>query len=532
MLDVKLNFRDSSQTDGLDEEERDLLAHEDPDLVLHERGEWGEAEAEDEAEPEAEIDLSPGPLEGSIDPVRTYLRDMGRVPLLNRKGEVRLAQRIERGQMKARRAMARSPLVLKDLLAVGKALRAGKCSIREIVNFDVDELAETTLIEAKTRKTLETFDQLGKVYRLAMRQVAALERIPKSKKRADRRAWHRLARTRVRMSRLVLALDLNAHETRRLMGNIAHTSKNMRDLQKQIDALKTQAGARGRTPTGVRSELRLHQQRLKALELDSFASALEVKRTWEKIQLGEAQAEQARKELTEANLRLVVSIAKKYIKRGLHLLDLIQEGNLGLMKAVEKFDWRRGYKFSTYATWWIRQAITRGIADKARTIRVPVHANDTINKLARARGELTRELGREPTIGEVAKKAEISVAKARQVMKIAQQPLSLHTPIGDDGESQLSDFLEDKHTPSPSDAAIGINLKEQTASMLKTLTPREEQVLKLRFGLEDDNARTLEEVGNCLSLTRERIRQIEGKALRSLRAPWRGGRLRSFLSEN
>ena len=529
MLDVKLNFHDPSHAEGLDDEERDLLSQEDPGMSMHEGHEGSEWE---ESEAEAEFDLSPGPLEGSIDPVRTYLRDMGRVPLLNRKGEVRLAQRIERGQLTARRAMARSPLVLKDLLAVGKALRAGKLSIREIVNFDVEELAETKLIEAKTSETLQTLDELAKVYRLAQRQFAALERTPKSKKRAELHARYRLGRTRVRMSRLVMALDLNTQESRRLTAIIAHTSKNMVELRKQIDALKAKAAAKGRTPTGVQSELRLHQQRLKALEQESGASALEVKRTWEKIQLGEAQAEQARKELTEANLRLVVSIAKKYIKRGLHLLDLIQEGNLGLMKAVEKFDWRRGYKFSTYATWWIRQAITRGIADKARTIRVPVHANDTINKLARARGELTRELGRDPAIGEVAKRAGISVPKARQVMKIAQQPLSLHTPIGDDGESQLSDFLEDKHTPSPSEAAIGINLKEQTASMLKTLTPREEQVLKLRFGLDDDNARTLEEVGNCLSLTRERIRQIEGKALRSLRAPWRGGRLRSFLSEN
>ena len=527
MLDVKLNFRDPSHADVVDDEERDLLSEEDSELTVHGEEDWEAAE-----EDETEFDLSPGPLEGSIDPVRTYLRDMGRVPLLKRAGEVRLAQRIERGQMLARRAMSRSPLVLKDLMATSKALRADKRSIRDVVNFEVDDLSEGKLIAAKTRETLKTLEQLTKLYRLAVRQAAALKRAPKSKKRAALHAWYRLARTRVRMSNLVMDLDLNAEESVRLTGIIAHTSQRMQELRQQIDALKARAGAKGRTPAGVRSELRLHQQRLKALESESGTTALEMKRTWERIQLGQAQAEQARKDLTEANLRLVVSIAKKYIKRGLHLLDLIQEGNLGLMKAVEKFDWRRGYKFSTYATWWIRQAITRGIADKARTIRVPVHANDTINKLARARGELTRELGRDPTVAEVARRAQISVAKARQVMKIAQQPLSLHTPIGDDGESQLSDFLEDKHTPSPSDAAISVNLREQTASMLKTLTPREEQVLKLRFGLDDDNARTLEEVGNCLSLTRERIRQIEGKALRSLRSPWRGGRLRSFLSEN
>jgi RNA polymerase primary sigma factor len=469
-------------------------------------------------------------LEESNDSVRTYLREMGRVRLLTREGEVRLAQRIERGRKRVLRAASRSPLVLRELGAMLEDVRTGARSVRDFVQFDSEEVAEEKRLEKKIRHTLQILDRIRELRRLALRQAAAFARTPKSKKRVLLHARHRLARTRIEMSRLVLSLDLGTHEYQRFIRKITERTERLRDLQRDVSALKHRAEAGTKASASLRAELKSQEQRLGELEADSGVSYAESKRTCERIQRGQVEAGQASKDLAEANLRLVVSIAKKYPNRGLDFLDLIQEGNLGLMRAVEKFDWRRGFKFSTYATWWIRQAITRAIADKGRTIRVPVHAIETINKLTQARRELVRQLGREPTSGEIARRMGVPAEKVRHMMKVAQEPVSLDAPVGDDQESHLRDFLEDKTTPSPSDAAISLRFREQTASVLNTLTPREEKILKMRYGFEDDHTHTLEEIGDSLALTRERIRQIEGKALRSLRASSRAHRLRVFLS--
>ncbi len=484
----------------------------------------------EEAGEDVELDLTPGALDKTNDPVRMYLREMGTVPLLTREGEVEIAKRIERGQMKVFKALSRSPIVIQTLFALARQLKAGEKSIKEVVVFDDDELTEDRVVQ-RLKDVVGVIDEMERLYKKLGQLRAKRDAIPRSKRPRDfrRHSWA-AAEHRILISQLLRSIQFTHTQRKALIGAIRLAVDEMRPLEREANRLEKRVeGTRTNGNRDLRKELRQARTNLDDFEGRIQATTMELRRSYQNIILGEEQAEAAKRELIEANLRLVVSIAKKYTNRGLQFLDLIQEGNIGLMKAVDKFEYRRGYKFSTYATWWIRQAITRAIADQARTIRIPVHMIETINKLIRTSRQLVQEYGREPTSEEIAKRMEIPVVKVRKVLKIAQEPISLETPIGEEEDSHLGDFIEDRGVISPAEAVININLKEQTESVLKTLTPREEKVIKMRFGLDDGSEHTLEEVGQSFAVTRERIRQIEAKALRKLRHPSRSRKLRAFL---